>query len=250
MTESVDLLSGIVKTTDRSGDFTTESFSLSGERYANAIVDATVSRYQQIAERLRPTDEELAAFVGEPVTIAKEVSGTFGHRAILAMEGKVFEGQRGLGILPKGKRKNGYLLRDVIDVEPGYGKVNLLQERVNRVRNHFPDLVELTQDDLNALPSRSKDCTLAIFGTYPFMGSSVPATVWLCHSYLRGDDILENVLFINPAEGESEYGSCYGKDILHWQVGKVVDFLPVSFKEAVEWTNDPDCWRKTLEEVN
>lgn len=233
-----DLLTGLVKHDTDYG----YSLSLSGEPHMNAVVDAVAAHYHRVTGRDPVTPEVIDSLVHQKVTLLRHVAGTFGHQAITAIPGTLFQGSRGVGLLPKGKRKNGYSVSamNLLDLELGYNGTARLSQRVDTVRSVFPETAPLTQDDLLALPSRGNTCSLAVFGTYPFMGDRVPATVWLCHSYLRGDaDIVENVMLINPAFGTSEHGSCYGSDLRRMQVGKVVGFKPITFAQAVELTDAP-----------
>lgn len=235
MTDWNTLMTGAVKH-DVDGGY---RVLLSGDPEANALVDAVAARYHAATgrERQAPTED----LVGRKVTVLNYVRGNFGASYIDALSGTIFPSQAGgLAILPKGRRSKGYRLPSgLLAIESGFNKEAQFEAELETVKASLPTLRPLSQERLADLPERGNDCTLAVFGTYPFMGEPTPATVWLCHSYIADEDIVENVLYIDPSVGVSEYGSCYGRDLLRWNVGEVVDFQPISFSKAIELTDKP-----------
>jgi hypothetical protein len=230
----VTLLSSIVETPLDRGVPGITTISLSGEPYATAIVNAVVNNYHRITGRQKPDEENLQALVGEKVTVILGGENLLGSGMLIAREGKIFEGQRGLAILPKGKRTKGYSLDPsrVLDVFPGWVS-NVAEANVTAVRHCYPELVNLTQERLERLPRDSDECSMALLGTNPVFGG--PDCIWLIGEYWPEDDICDtNVLLIRPEFGTSEHGSCYGKELLrNRSLGEIVGFEPISFAEAI-----------------
>lgn len=241
MTSDPDVvLTSLVTEKEESGvaGISVERFNLSGEPHAAVIVEAVAENYHRIAHR--PTIIDLDLLYDEQVTLLRYTHGVMGHAQIAIQEGKLFRGSRGDAILPKGKRNKGFSLplESVLDLEIGYNKGTLLRERVATVRAHFPETEKLTQADLDALPNRGNTCSLAVFASTPMPDGKMVGAVYLCHSYMRGeDDIVDNVL-IAPDPWYSEHGSMYGKD-LRRVGGKIVNFDPISFREAMDLTDRP-----------
>lgn len=233
--QNVTLLDGLVKTQHASvnGGFSSESYMLGGEGYANAVVAAVIEDYDYGLPSF--TDKQLSDYAGEQVTVLRAGENMFGAKSLVATPGKVFVSDRGLALLPKGKRTKGIILKDVIDFVLGYN-VDALRVRVDHVRALFPQVTALAQEDLNALPANSNTCSLTLFGTWPgIQGESpCPGALWLCNEYDAENDIVQNVLIVRPETGTSEYGSCYGRDLLRWGVGKVEGFSGIPFKEAID----------------
>lgn len=233
-----DVLTSLVE--HRDGNVT--RVTLNGEPYMNGVIDAVIADYNEITGTPRPQTDDFN--VGDKVSILVASQGNFGHRAICTQPGTVFAGQRGLGLLPKGSRRNGLSLASmldggrVLDVAPTYKGEAVLAEKVATVRRHFPETQALTQSLLKDLPTRGNKIRLVLFGTYPFMGQQAVGCLWLCHSYMSDADILESVLIIRPEFGESEHGSAYGQDMLNMRsIGAVVNPPEMTFAEALELTN-------------
>lgn len=238
MSSSTTLLDGTEVKVSHERGFRTESFSLSGDPHLQAIVDAVAYDYHELTGRPEVDDNTINALAAtrQKVTVATASRGQFGAGSIRAMEGTVFAGNRGVGILPKGKRTNGFLLKDVLDFELGYNKIGVLQDRVNEVRAHFPVTEKLTQEHLDALPSRSSTCSLAVFGTVRMPDGPSSAGIWLLSEYQPEDDIVDGVLLIRPEDGTSEHGSIFGRQLLNVG-GKITNFGGCTFREAVELTD-------------
>jgi hypothetical protein len=207
--------------------------SVGGDPVAAAIVEAVIADYHQVTGRPPVTDEQLAGLVTHKVTLLRVGENLLGARAIVASPGTIFKGSR-LGLLPKGKRRHGFAITAdrVLDVEAGYAGVEVLRQRVAAVRAALPQLRELTMERLGRLPSRGRDCTLAVFGTWRLPQTTAPGAIWLLHSYLPGDDIAEGVLLIRSEAGVSEHGSVLGRQLLRIG-GEIVDAPVVSVDEAL-----------------
>lgn len=238
-----EIMSSIVVAEDDSNvGVSVQRFCLSGEVWAATVVDAVRENYHTMTGRDVITQDHLLALAGTKVTLLQAIDGVMGHVAIIARQGTLFVGSRGPAIRPKGAQKTGYSLgqANVLDMEIGYNKTEILRDRVTTVRAHFPQTEKLRQSDFDALPSRSNTCSLAVFATAPMPDGKIFGALYLCHSYIRGDgaDIVENVMICPPGPWYSEHGSMYGKDLLRIG-GKVVGFEPISFKEALDMCDRP-----------
>lgn len=242
-----EVLSGLVKKKESSGTgLSVESYCLSGEGHANALVSAVADAYEVVTGRKGPTVDELRATAAArgKVSLLRSGRGTFGCCSVQVVSGTMFLGRSGTAaLLPKGKRTNGYNVEsgaEVLDWSDGYDPAELVA-RVGEVRARFPDLGPVTRADLEALPERAEDpavCTLAVLGTYRMPDGDVPGALWLLHSYMRedGNDIAEGVLLIPPqsaGQGESEHGSIYGKQLLAMEAGKVLRPVSVTLADAL-----------------
>lgn len=219
---------------------TVTRFSIGGEPHAAAIVNAVAGAYPRV-------EVDWPSLIGKKVTFLRAGQGTYGASSIVAEEGTVFETSRSdciVAILPKGKRTNGHGITasmNILDCIDGYNTAEL-ERRVQEVRARFPQLKKLTQERLNALPSRSNTCSLAVFGTHRMPDTTATDAVWLLHSYQNGsgDDIVEGVLFVRPDVGFSEHGSVYGQDLLRFG-GEIVDAPEVTLAQAMamtDWDHD------------
>jgi hypothetical protein len=241
------ILDGIVQERGPSATpgFSVIRITLGGERYANGLVDAVTAAYRD--ERPAVTREQLEEMVNQKVALLRVSQGAYGAGSIQSIAGAIFQGQRGLAILPKGKRTQGLSLEASINdglllaVATGYASEAKLAADVLEVRATLPEVAKLTTEHLAALPKRGRSCSLAVFGTYPFVGERrIPGSIGLCYEYDPEDDIVENVMIIPPGhDAVSEHGSCYGRNLLEMPVGVVVGFEPISFDEAIELTDRP-----------
>lgn len=237
---STNLLSGVVESElDSSPGIRT--FKLSGEPYANAIAGAVVANYHRITGRPKPTYDDLFDMIGLQVTLVTAGETMIGATAINAREGKLFasSSRTGLGILPKGARRKGFVVNpeDALDIIRGYD-TQQAQALVDDVRAVYPRLRNLTQERLEQLPGEGEFddvCSLALFGRWPMPDSVATDCIWLIGEYWPGDDICDrSVLLIRPEHGISETGSVYGRQLLQSQaVGEIVGFEPISYREAV-----------------
>lgn len=215
------------------------TYFTSGDPHLRAIVDAVVDHYSGLAGRPRPTSEELDKWVGSKVTLIQSGMNMIGARLLVAQEGKLFTSSRGgFGILPKGARTKGYRVKEeeLLDVIPGYSTDEAI-ELVRKVRSYFPELVPVTQERFDALPTRSETLSLCVFGSYRMPDSTATDALYLVSNYMREDDIIEGVLLIRPEHGFSEHGSVWGKTLIHGNFGEVVGFQPISFSEGLELCN-------------
>lgn len=217
---------------------TVVSFSVGGDAHAQAILDAVVDRYNVLTNRPRPSEEDLIELIGEKVTIVQTGGNVMGAGLINAQEGKLFEGQGGLGILPKGARSKGFRVdpRKVLDVLPGYSTEEAAK-LVRAARDHFPVVKPLTQERLNELPANSDTLSLCVFGTYPMPDTPAPGSIYLVSNYMSEDDIIEGVLLIRPEYGVSEHGSVWGRALARGRFGEVVGYDPISFAEGLRLCN-------------
>lgn len=234
---STTILTSLVETIHNG----TRGVMLSGERYAGAIVDAVIAAYPK-------PEIDWASLIGEKVTFMRSGENMMGARLISADEGTLFPTRHAecvAACLPKGKRSKGFGLRaeDVLDLVKGYNGQAELTRRVQDVRARFPEVKALTQERLDALPSRSNDCTLGVFGTLHMPdGAICTDAVWLLDSYLNGEgnDIVEGVLYVRPDVGISEHGSVYGRDLLRFG-GEIIDLPPTTLAQALamtDWDHD------------
>lgn len=212
---------------------------LSGSKPGMAKVAAVIDALKKDARSRDFAAEFLAFDEGAQVTVTRFGENMLGGTFIVADEGRLH--RAGTVILPKGAKTKGFLIRQaveqgkVLDVVPGYDTARA-KAKVDAELARIPVLSDLTQEDLDALSSRSNTCSLAVFGTWPGFPSSGSCTnaVWLIHSYLKSEDIVEGVLFVDPSTGESEHGSVFGRDLLRWTVGKVDGFSGMSLQEALD----------------
>lgn len=232
----INLLSGLVESESHTPGFRT--IKLSGEPYANAIVGAVAANYNRVSERSRPTYEDLYDKIGEKITLIRAGENMMGSGILNAIEGKLFEGSSGLGILPKGARSKGYRVDPdrVLDVLDGYC-TDQARALTENVRSVYPDLRNLTRERLVQLPGEGEGETLslAVFGEWRMPDSRSADSIWLIGEYWPEDDICDRcVLLIRPEHGFSESGSVYGEQLLRSNaVGEIVDFEPLSFREAI-----------------
>lgn len=234
----VVLLTAMVETDEGSEVPGLTMIKLSGEPHAAAIVNAVAGNYNRITGSPRPDQAMLENLIGEKVTLIQTGENMIGAGAIVAREGKLFAGSRGVAILPKGKRTRGYSVDPsrLLDVVLGY-QADHAAELVSRVRGKFPQLRNLTQERLEQLPRDSNTCSLAVFGSNRLFDA--PDCLWLIGEYWPEDDICDtNVLLIRPEFGTSEHGSCYGRELLgNRALGEVVGFEPIPFDQAIKLCN-------------
>jgi hypothetical protein len=206
------------------------------EPSAAAVVSAVIDAYRRQANGV---DAELERLIGQKVTLVQHGSNMLGAEMIRVQEGRLFPGRLGLAILPKGRRKKGFVVdpHKVLEVVEGWD-VGEAEERVMVVRSQFPQLRPLTQERLLELPRHGsgKDCSMAVFGSHPLFGSH--DALWLVGEYWPTDDIVERcVLLLRPEHGYSESGSVFGSQLLNMPVGEVVDFEPIAWADALELTS-------------
>jgi hypothetical protein len=233
MSDHVTLMTSLVETEMDGG---LRGITLSGEPYASALVGAVAENYWRLTERPKPElSDEL---IGEKITIVKSGENMLGGGSIVGIEGRIFQGSRGLAILPKGKRSKGYQVKEdgLLDIIEGW-RMDEAQRLVVTARAHYPELVNLKPERLAQLPGEDEAdpvmCSLALFGRNPVFGGS--DCVWLIGEYWPEDDICDrNVLLIRPEFGVSEHGSCYGRELLtNRALGEIVGFEPISYGEAI-----------------
>lgn len=228
---STTVLDSYDKKTSVESGFTVTSFMLSGSPHKAAIVKAVNEVYP------RPT-VDWASLITRKVTLLLGGENVVGANSINIEEATLYPSNSGgIAYLPKGKRTKGFKLNPdrVLDYVEGYNGQAELIRRVEEITAKLPRLTELTQERLNSLSGRGNTCTLAVFGHFRLDNPSEQA-LWLIHSYIKEDDIAEGVLIVPAFAGFSENGSSFGKDLLRVG-GEIVGFQPVSFKEAISWTD-------------
>jgi len=199
-----------------------------------AITDVVVQRLLENHDEEK-TWERLGALVNKPSTVLTVGTNMLGSKVVIAREGRCFVSGENFGFLPKGNRRNGVRLNpgSVLDATAGYGKAEQFVDKVKSVQQGLPELEALTQDMLDALPSNSSKCSLAVFGTWNGPEEKVPGAVWFIHSYLKNDDIVEGYLSLPPTPyGFSEHGSIYGYQLRNMNVGAVINFEPLSLSKV------------------
>ena len=209
---STTLLTGIVETRRNENGFIVTEFMGTGDPAQNAFVETVAACFR---------DTPPALIFDEPVTFLRYGHTMLGVPLISLEEGRLFL-REGYGstqqivCLPKGRRTKGYRLQpdQILAVRRGFNQGDTLRVLVDDLVRVLPAVETLTQDDLNALPTRGGTCTLAAVGTSPFYGSNVPG-VWLLHSYMPEADIAEGVFVVPDGHGAvTEHGSVYGRELL------------------------------------
>lgn len=156
-------------------------------------------------------DERLTAAMasGERVTalvVRDGSSNGWGIPSASIYSGRVFPGQRGPGILPVGKRTNGFSLTGIVDLAEGRLSDPALEMHRRWYENTvLPPSAPLRLDDL---ASASDSHPAAVLWTHPgFGGGRVPGCVWIVTDVSRENDIADGYLWCPPSELVSEHGS-------------------------------------------
>lgn len=245
MGKTITLLDGMFdeqdEPTESTNGFVVRSRLLAPDPVKQAIVRAIIQNHS------RP-DVDLIEANNTRATIAIEGTNAFGASGANAREVTLFRAPDGrLAFKDKGARNKAFYLNQdaLLDLEPGFGQVDVLRTRLAATRVTLPQLEPLTREHLLALPTdavndegHTSDCTLAIFGTWTLGdGSECADAVWFCCGYDPEDDIVDNVLIVRPEVGFSEHGSDYGQNFLRRSCGVVVGFKPITFKAALDLTD-------------
>jgi hypothetical protein len=250
--ETVLLNSMLLKEVERGENFRAVAMTPGGDPEGSAIVNAVAGAIiQEDGGGFAETLQEMAQR-GEKVTLVYSGANGWDAGMIVAREGTLFVGNSTgqVALKPKGARSRGFVIDPdrVLACFAGYAAAKAA-EYVAEVRGRYPQLRELTKERLEQLPPYSSEedqpCSLAIFGTHPGFTGEAACTdcVWLWGTYDAEHDLLDQgVVLIRPDAGVSESGSEYGQNFQRGgafgrAVGEVVDFQPISFKEAVELTN-------------
>lgn len=233
------LLTSIVEKTSEEVGMRVVQFSPHGDPHATAVVAAVLADYSEVTGRPIVTDAGLRELHGSKVTLLRTGENMFGATSVQAAEGTIFvTGRDVLAYLPKGKRTSGFRLsaEQVLDVEVGYNKTDVLRQRIEQVKARYPVVEELTQEHLLALPEEAPSPAqigLVVFGTWRGPAGNSPGAVWCLHSYIPEDDIVEGYLIVRPEDGDSEHGSIYGRQLLQFG-GRVVNPPALSFAECFD----------------
>jgi hypothetical protein len=228
------VLSGLnpqTRTTDNG--FTVTEYLATGDDNRNALVETVAALFRDLPPNL---------VYDTPITILQYGRTMFGVPLIDVAEGRLFARDGYVAFLPKGKRTKGYRLKteNILAVARGFGHGDRLKQQVTRYADALPLAGPLTQEHLNALPSRGHTCTLAAVGTSPFYDGPLPG-IWLLHSYLAEADIAEGVFVVPDGYGAvTEHGSVYGRDLLR-RFAKVEGSISVPLSDALDYTFGRAC---------
>lgn len=231
MTTALSGLNPQTRTTDNG--VTVTEYSLTGDANRNVLVDTVAALFRDLPPTL---------VYDEPVTILQYGRTVFGVPIIDVAEGRLFPRDGYVAFLPKGARTRAFRLKteNILAVARGFRQGDRLQGHVDSYVNALPLAGPLTQEHLNALPSRGRTCTLAAVGTSPFFDGPLPG-IWLLHSYLAEADIAEGVFVVPDGYGAvTEHGSVYGRDLLR-RFAKVEGSISVPLSDALDYTFGRAC---------
>ncbi len=230
------------KPVDRGNGMTSTMISVAGEPSAQTDIAARVAAYP-VPENL---DETIAAAIAsnETVTVLKVGEGYFGGSFPQIIQGKLFNGSRGVGFLPTGKRTQGFVLKNPLDIIPGNKPAAVAE--LNRRWYESTGLPATEPLTLDALRGASEENPIAVIYTHPgFDGDGpTPGCVWYIDYYEEDEDqepgtgIAGGYLWCPDDSGLfSEHGSTYAKDIL--KGGALVPKKPnVNFKGMMDLPGD------------
>lgn len=228
------VLSGLNPQTRTTDDgVTVTEYLATGDDARNALVKTVAALFRDLPPTL---------IYDTPVTILQYGETMFGAPLIDCAEGRLFPRDGYVAFLPKGARTRAFRLKteNILAVARGFGQGDRLKEHVDSYVNALPHAGPLTQEHLNALPSRGRTCTLAAVGTSPFFGATLPG-IWLVHSYLAEADIAEGVFVVPDGHGAvTEHGSVYGRDLLR-RFAKVEGSISVPLSDALDYTFGRAC---------
>jgi hypothetical protein len=157
-------------------------------------------------------DVQAALENGYPVTILTIGESMFGTPAAVIRQGHFFNGSRGLGFLPTGKRKNGVSLANVpvLDI-----LLEAKPESVTEIARRWYDETGVPHAgplSRKVLQATTEKHPVALLYTHPgFGGGRVPGCVWIITH--ADDEIAEGYLWCPPSELTSEHGSTYLRDL-------------------------------------
>lgn len=204
----------------------------------NTVIDATIARIRE--EVGTPTAQELEQLDGKRVTLMLAGETMLGARVVVARPGTIFGG--GTAILPKGRRKNGYVIdpSKVVALTEGYDPSPL----VELYQSHsVGDTAEASTDLFSKLPHRGETCSLAVVVNWEVCGTRAPGCMWLCHSYMADDDIVEGMFVVPSNTGlVSEHGSVYGRQLIDRAAAVLTGAKPVSFSDAINLDSLKDAY--------
>jgi len=160
-----------------------------------------------------PVPSGLAARLipGTKVTVLLQLETQLGAPRTEILQGTLFQGARGLCLLPTGKRNNGVRLPRVLDLIEGTAPA-AVEELAARwyISTELPPTTELKRE---ALEGVSETSPLAVLWTHPgFGGGPVPGCVWYI-DYIE-DEIGGGYCWCPESELVSEHGSFYLTDLL------------------------------------
>jgi len=208
--------------------FSVVGYDLGGEPYARAIIAAVAADYHGITARPDPTGQDLLALVQRDVTLTVLTENGFGALSIEAIQGRVSRSEHDQFVLLDEESHDVRQVLNpdrVLDVEPGYGHLEMMCQRVKQVLASLPAVDELTEDHLLALPQRSpREAQIGVFafGTWRADPGSSPGAIWMLHSYDRDDDIAVGLLILRPWDGVRQHGPVYGRRLLA-DAGRIIN---------------------------
>jgi hypothetical protein len=188
-----------------------------------------------------PTPDEITECINRAlttqakVTVLRRGENYLGAPFFQVRQGRLFQGSKGVALLPTGKRTHGIVLGDVVDIVEGASQVelDLLASRLTEGTG-LPSTSRLCAEDLEDVSSANP---LAVLWTHPGFGSgAVPGCVWIIDSV--EDDIVNGYLWCPPSELCSEHGSVEVKDLM--VSGARIDAgLKISIDQAHNLPEDP-----------
>jgi len=215
-----------------------------GDPHQRALFYAVRDRWNALTGRNRPTAEDLEALRDQKVTIVRHGENMLGGEMLKAIEGTILMHDGKVAMIPKrGRTKGHYVPVDkVLAVYPGYCAKDV-QATANAVRETFPKLQRLTQERLNAMPEVMPEgglLTLCVFGSYRMPDGVASDALVLMGEYDAENDIVDGgVVLLRPEHGVSEHGSVYGRYLLSWDMGEVLNYEPITFARALELCDLP-----------
>lgn len=230
------ILSGVTETTEHEGGISHRLFHR--DPVQQTLVEAVAHDWH------RPDVQTLVnELKGQQVTVFRHSEGMLGG-TLNAAEGRIRDHRGEVFFLPKGSRRNGYLLKpdSILDIRPGWKtQTRDITREVENAVEGLPTMTAVTQVDLEALPhpdAYDPDQPLMIgmvaFGTWPLPGGRSAGCMWLLTEYDPANDIADGYLRVADGSGGfSEHGSCYGRDLLGGTVGKVVTPARLTFADAL-----------------
>jgi hypothetical protein len=210
------------------------------------------ARIQASAATFTPATVD-ASWIGQQVTIMRLNRSILGNVDVDLYEVRVvrIDPNGDVVVLPKGQRSKGYRFpaKTILAMASGWGAkatAALATEWETALRQIPVVSRELVLEDLAPLPvdpanddASSEPVGLAVIGSHPAISGLIPGAVWLITAYDPETDIADGYLLLPSNEDGfvSEYGSCYGRDILNrWGViDNLRDAIP--FAEAMALGN-------------
>jgi hypothetical protein len=145
------------------------------------------------------------------VTVLRAGENFLGAPGVSILQGSLFQGSRGVALMPTGNRTKGISLNGVIDLIDNSLAVSV-DELAKRwhLGTGLPTTSKLTKE---ALHGATESKPIGVLYTHPGFGDGdVPGCVWIIVS--ADDEIAEGYLWCPASQLVSEHGSTYLVDIL------------------------------------